>query len=223
MLRHLIFITLFVLTGFASKAQRLDGVWSGIITRNATAYGGVESLEFYLYQYGNKFEGYSYAYKDERRFVLFSIKGKRNKKTNTIQFQEFGNPAFDLPDNHYPCEKKFDLTFTRIGKTQYLIGKWGGVGYGLDTTCFPGEDLMVVLQRIKKPDLPATQYVLGKLIKYFDKKAKEYKTDSLQQLAVADSIETRQPDVIIKPVLTKIEDSAFEKKRNSHTNEGLPL
>ncbi len=199
MLRTILILSLIVCST-CSLAQPLAGVWSGIISRNAGTYNGIESLELYLNQYGKKLEGFSYSYKEDRRFVLFNIKGKRNKKENEIILQEFGSPTYDLPDNFFPCEKKLTLNYKKIGKTQYLIGKWGGNGYGLDTTCFPGEDLLVVLQRIQKPELPVTHYVLKKLTNYIEKKLEKVNLDTTQQIVIADSIFKPEIEVQTKPI-----------------------
>lgn len=77
-------------------------------------------------------------------------------------------PAYILPENFRPCQKSFELQYYRIGNTQYLSGKWSGTGE--DTSCFPGEDLVVVLQKVKKPDYPLELFVQKKVIDYLYRK-----------------------------------------------------
>lgn len=154
------------------QAQRLEGIWSGKISRTASTYAGTESLEVQLFQSGKKITGHTFAFKDTSRFVLYWAVGLRNKKEKTLVLEERGVPYYILPPNYYPCEKVFSLNYHKIGKTEYLVGKWTGVGVGLDTSCFPGEDLLVVLQKQKKPDYPLGQYVARKILYYFNRRHK---------------------------------------------------
>lgn len=173
------YITLLVLVGCTIvQAQRLEGVWSGKISRTADTYAGTESLEVQLFQSGKKITGHTFAFKDTSRFVLFWAVGLRNKKEKTLILEERGIPYYILPPNYYPCEKVFSLNYHKIGKTEYLVGKWTGVGVGLDTSCFPGEDLLVVLQKQKKPDYPLEQYVARKILYYFNRRHKLPQTEN---------------------------------------------
>jgi hypothetical protein len=178
-------IALFVfLLGTTVQAQRLEGIWSGKISRTASTYAGTESLEVQLFQSGKKITGHTFAFKDTSRFVLFWAVGLRNKKEKTLVLEERGIPYYILPANYYPCEKVFSLNYHKIGKTEYLVGKWTGVGVGLDTSCFPGEDLLVVLQKQKKPDYPLEQYVARKMLYYFNRR---HKIPQLQKDIPADT------------------------------------
>lgn len=154
------------------QAQRLEGVWSGKISRTANSYAGTESLEVQLFQSGKKLTGHTFAFKDTSRFVLYWAVGLRNKKDKTLILEERGDPYYILPSGYFPCEKVFSLNYYKIGKTEYLAGKWTGVGVGIDTSCFPGEDLLVVLQKQRKPDYPLEQYVARKVLDYFNRRHK---------------------------------------------------
>lgn len=178
-------IALFILLWCTTvQAQRLEGIWSGKISRTARTYAGTESLEVQLFQSGKKITGHTFAFKDTSRFVLFWAVGLRNKKEKTLVLEERGVPYYILPPNYYPCEKVFSLNYHKIGKTEYLVGKWTGVGVGLDTSCFPGEDLLVVLQKQKKPDYPLEQYVARKMLYYFNRR---HKIPQLQKDIPADT------------------------------------
>ena len=148
--------------------QQLTGIWSGKISRSSALRHGVESIEMQVFQSGRNIEGYTFAFKDTSRFVLYPMEGLRNKKEKTCRIWETGMPAYVLPENFRPCQKSFDLQYYRIGNTQYLSGKWSGTGE--DTSCFPGEDLVVVLQKIKKPDYPLELFVQKKVIDYVFRK-----------------------------------------------------
>lgn len=149
------------------QAQQLTGIWSGKISRSAAKYSGVENVEIQLFQSGKRLWGHSFSFKDTSRFVLFRVEGNRNRKEKSVLLQENGVPFYILPATYFPCEKFFNLTYSKIGKTEYLTGKWGGVGFGLDTSCFPNEQLIVVLQKLKDPDYPLEAFVSQKFIDYF--------------------------------------------------------
>lgn len=149
------------------QAQQLTGIWSGKISRSTANYAGIESVEVQLFQSGKRLWGHSFSFKDTSRFVLFRVEGNRNKKDNFVTLQENGHPFYQLPTGYFPCEKFYNLTYSKIGKTEYLTGKWGGVGVGLDTSCFPNEQLIVVLQKLKRPDYPLQAFVNKRLIDYF--------------------------------------------------------
>ncbi len=162
----LLLILLNCLTG-SLQAQQLAGIWSGKISRSTANYAGTESVEVQLYQSGKRLWGHSFSFKDTSRFVLFRVEGNRNKKEKFVALQEEGNPFYHLPPGYFPCEKFYNLTYSKIGKTEYLTGKWGGKGIGLDTSCFPNEQLIVVLQKLRKPDYPLQAFVSERLMDYF--------------------------------------------------------
>jgi len=152
------------------KAQSIQGIWSGKISRRSATTGATESLEIQISQTGNVLWGHSFAFKDTSRFVLYKLEGKRNKKEKSVSLKETGQPAYSLPDAYFPCEKIYTLDYYRIGNTQYLSGTWGGRGAYMDTSCFPNEELLVVLQKIKIPDYPINSFVAKKLVNYFTRK-----------------------------------------------------
>lgn len=155
-------ITILLATAFlfSGYAQPLTGIWSGKISRKGDGYGGVESLEMQIYQSGKQLKGYTFAFKDTSRFVFFGMAGNRNRRNQVITIKESGYGYYLLPTGFWPCEKAFTLKYYKVGKTQYLSGTWTGVGS--DTSCFPGEELLVVLQKIRKPEYPVEQFVQQK-------------------------------------------------------------
>ena len=160
MRKTLLCFLMLLFAGLYVQAQQLTGIWSGKISRKAPGYGGVESLEMQISQSGKQLRGYTFAFKDTSRFVLFDMAGNRNKRTQTIYIRELGIAYFLLPPGFLPCEKIFSMKYYKIGKTQYLSGTWTGLGN--DTSCFPGEELLVVLQKIKKPEYPIESFVQKK-------------------------------------------------------------
>lgn len=165
--RIILLCAMIVISSFL-HAQQLTGIWSGKISRSSAERHGVESIEMQIFQSGRSMEGYTFAFKDTSRFVLYPMEGVRIKKEKKCRIWETGLPAYILPENFRPCQKYFELQYYKIGNTQYLSGKWSGTGE--DTSCFPGEDLVVVLQKIKKPDYPLELFVQKKVIDYVYRK-----------------------------------------------------
>lgn len=177
------------------KAQSLQGIWTGKISRRSATTGATENLELQISQTGKVLWGHSFASKDTSRFVLYRIQGKRNKKEKSVSIKEVGQPAYSLPDEYYPCEKIYDLEYYRIGNTQYLSGTWGGRGLFMDTSCFPNEELLVVLQKITSPDYPINSFVAKKLVNYFTRKQALSITDSFGIEEKLDEQELTKPTV----------------------------
>ena len=177
-MKRFLFFLLWMHCVFAEiKAQQLSGIWSGKISRSTSSYRGVEDIEIQLDQSGKYLSGCSIAYKDTDRFVVYGLYGVKNRKEQIVNINETGTALFILPDQFLPCEKFFTLKYYKIGKTQYLSGKWGG--YGKDTNCFPGEELQVVLQKVKKSDEKIIKYLSKKLTEYYH--PKQISTDTIER------------------------------------------
>jgi hypothetical protein len=175
-----------------THAQSLTGIWSGKISRKTAEYSGVESLEMQIYQFGKQLNGYTFAFKDTSRFVLYGMAGRRNKRTQQLSIKETGVAYFLLPAHFWPCEKIFDMKYYKIGKTQYLSGTWSGRGN--DTSCFPGEELLVVLQKIKKPEYPIGQFVQKKISDYILKKTTPTKNIDLPEPEINEPVAENRMD-----------------------------
>jgi len=185
----------------AVNAQSLTGIWSGKISRKASTRQGVETIEMQIYQSGKQLSGYSFTFKDTSRFVLYDMNGTRDKKTQTIRIREYGAAYYILPPDFLPCEKEFSLRYYKIGNTKYLSGVWSGRGY--DTTCFPGEELLVVLQKIKRPEYPIEHFVQKKMTDYF-----------LRQIPKEDTLTLPVPETVeVTPTLIYTADSSLADRK----------
>jgi hypothetical protein len=112
--------------------------------------------------------------------------GNRNKRTQTIYIRELGYGYFLLPPGFLPCEKIFSMKYYKIGKTQYLSGTW--TGRGNDTSCFPGEELLVVLQKIKKPEYPINNFVQKKFTDHILRHVTKPKTEPEPEQEIAETV-----------------------------------
>ncbi len=185
------------------QAQSLTGIWSGKISRKSPQRQGVESVEMQIYQSGKNLSGYSFTFKDTSRFVLYDMNGTRNKKTQTIRIREAGFAYYLLPPDFLPCEKEFSMRYYKIGRTQYLSGTWSGRGY--DTTCFPGEELLIVLQKIKNPEYPIDHFVQKKMTDYFLRRIPKQDTLTIPGYETANDIPSIDPPADSLPAERKLE------------------
>jgi hypothetical protein len=167
-MKPLLICLLFFIAGIHlhAGAQQLSGIWSGKISRSAPGSRGVQDIELQLNQSGKNLSGCSISYKDTTQLVLYGLYGIRKKKTNEVEINETGTALYMLPAHFLPCEKFFTLKYYKIGKTQYLSGTWGGVGK--DTSCFPGEELLVVLQKVKNSDERVMKFLRKKIFEYYN-------------------------------------------------------
>jgi hypothetical protein len=199
----IIFICL-CLVNEVSFAQKLAGFWNGKISRNSGKGYGADNFEVHIYQDGKNLYGYTFAYSDTSRFVLYRFEGKINKKTKLANLEEFGYAFVLLPDSLHPCEKKLELLYSKINNTKYLTGKWSGIS--IDTTCYPTEELLVALQRIDKPVFSSDFFISKKINHFFRNKQKylpaQIDTIETQPLEISSS----KPDSsIIAPLNRKLD------------------
>ncbi len=173
-----------------TTAQNLAGFWNGKISRKSALGYGADNLEIHIYQSGRDIWGYTFAYTDTNRFVLYKFNGTFNKKEKKIDIQEFGVAFAMIPDQFFPCEKKFDLKYTRINNTKYLTGKWSGVIP--DTACYPDNELLVAVQKVNLPLFKEDMDIVQKINHFFTNR-KEY-AKSVQEKPEAEITQTIAPD-----------------------------
>ncbi len=191
-------------------AQPLSGIWSGKISRTTKEYRGVESLEIKISQTGKRLYGYSLAFKDTSRFVLYGLEGNKNKKQQSIEMYETGSAVFILPREFLPCQKFYDLKYYKIGKTQYLSGKWTGAGE--DTSCFPGEELLVVLQKVKTSDYTINKFMQKKITEFYTQRQVP---DEAAEPAVVETIPVKKVSPDSVPAERKIDIQEIIKVKDS--------
>ena len=171
MLKKLLLL-FFITTASAQSpiAQDLTGFWNGKISRKSAKGYGADNLEIHIYQWNNQIRGYTFAYRDTSRFVLYKFTGTVNSKQKSIKMEEYGMAYVLLPDRFNPCEKKFELHYTKINNTRYLTGKWSGIS--IDTTCYPDEELFVAVQKVKIPFFSQDMTMNEKIQHYIEHKEK---------------------------------------------------
>ena len=181
------FVTALLVEG---TAQNLAGFWNGKISRKSAIGYGADNFEIHIYQSGKEIWGYTFAYTDTSRFVLYKFNGILNKKEKQISIQEFGFAFVLIPEQFYPCEKKLELKYSKINNTKYLTGKWAGVV--LDGACYADEELLVAVQKINIPFFKEDMNIVEKIDHFFTKKEK-YSKD-VQEKPEVEITQTIMPD-----------------------------
>jgi len=138
-----------------SNAQPLTGIWAGKRTQNAGGCFPEYSLELHIiYMKNNSFIGNAFSY-DKDRYTKINFTGKFNPLTNRMVIIENAVVQYNVPDNCVPCIKTYDLTFTKNGTAETLLGEWKGHEMGNNHNCQPGK---ITLSRQIKASFPVDVY-----------------------------------------------------------------
>jgi len=138
-----------------SNAQPLTGIWAGKRTQNAGGCFPEYSLELHIiYMKNNSFIGNAYSF-DKDRYTKINFTGKFNPLNNRMVIIESAVLQYNVPDNCVPCIKTYDLTFTKNGSSEALLGEWKGHEMGNNHNCQPGK---ITLARQTKASFPVDVY-----------------------------------------------------------------
>ena len=138
-----------------SNAQPLTGIWAGKRTQNAGGCFPEYSLELHIiYMKNNSFIGNAYSF-DKDRYTKINFTGKFNPLNNRMVIIESAVLQYNVPDNCVPCIKTYDLTFTKNGSSESLLGEWKGHEMGNNHNCQPGK---ITLARQTKASFPVDVY-----------------------------------------------------------------
>lgn len=209
-----------------TTAQNLAGFWNGKISRKSGLAYGADNLEIHIYQSGKDIWGYTFAYTDTNRFVLYKFNGTFNKKEKNINLQEFGVAFALIPDQFFPCEKNFELKYTRINNTKYLTGKWSGAIP--DTACYPDNELLVAVQKVNLPLFKNDMDIVQKINHFFTnrkeyaKAVQEKPETEITQTTIADSskIKLRDRRLDIQQILAVKDTTIFISLYDNAINDG---
>jgi hypothetical protein len=153
-MRFLLLPLLLGLTGVA-YTQQLTGVWGGIRTQNAGGCFPAYSTELHIiYMQNNSFLGNVYSY-DNDRYTKINFTGRYNPLTKRMVIIENAVLQYNVPDSCIPCIKTYDLTFTKNGDGEVLLGEWRGHEMGNNNNCQPGK---ISLSRVTRSIFPVDVY-----------------------------------------------------------------
>ena len=136
-----------------ANAQSLTGIWRGTRTQNP---GGcflqyVQELHItYMNARDNSFMGNAYS-GDKERFTKVLFTGRYNPTTKRMVIIESAVLQYNVPDNCIPCIKTYDLTLSKNGAEESMLGEWKGHEMGNANLCQPGK---ITLQRTQTAIFP---------------------------------------------------------------------
>lgn len=134
-------------------SQSLTGIWRGTRTQNA---GGcfpqyIQELHItYMNAKDNSFMGNAYS-GDKERFTKVLFTGRFNPATKRMVIIESAVLQYNVPENCIPCIKTYDLTLSRNGLDESMLGEWKGHEMGNANLCQPGK---ITLQRSQTAVFP---------------------------------------------------------------------
>jgi hypothetical protein len=160
-----------------TAAQPLTGIWRGKRTQNVGGCFPEYSLELHItYMFDNTFMGNAYSF-DKDRYTKVNFKGRYNPLTKRMVIMENSVLQYNVPENCIPCIKTYDLTLSKNGLEEALMGEWTGHEMGNTHNCQPGK---ITLTRQNKSSFPVDLY----------------QNDSLAAIQKDLHIENRQKDLL---------------------------
>jgi hypothetical protein len=133
-------------TAFFSRAQDLNGFWSGRLSMPGGCFG-VNNIELQLHVRGNSVFGDSYHYENVNYYVKKKLTGTYDSATKKLILHEEYVTTYHIPTTCTICIKNFYLSYSKEGKVETLSGNWDGkiMNTGMDCSVGP-----IVLSRIKE-------------------------------------------------------------------------
>ncbi|MEO5593182.1 MAG: hypothetical protein ABIR15_06950 [Chitinophagaceae bacterium] len=149
-MRNLLFVTL-LLAGYMGNAQDLNGIWRGKLTQ---APGGCFpeyniELQINFIPAANTFSGKAYDYHDTSKYVKLDFIGRYNGTTKRMVIIENDLMETHIPDNCVPCIKTYDLSWSKSGNEEILVGECKGREFGSYGNC---PSYKVMLKRVAVSD-----------------------------------------------------------------------
>jgi hypothetical protein len=186
-----ILFCLLVIGSSSLVAQPLTGIWRGKRTQGSQGCFPEYFLELHItYANETSLMGNAYSYVNDKQYTKVNFTGRYNPLNKRMMITESAVLQYSVPDNCIPCIKIYDLTWSKNGKLESLLGDWTGHEMGNNNACPPGK---ITLNRETVPTFPVDVY----------------QSDSLQKLQKNLKIQTREKEVVqtisIDTVAVKIE------------------
>src|SRR3982751_5590815 len=147
-----IFFLASIMYSCAVAGQDLNGIWQGTLTQGP---GGCFpqyhiELQINFIITANTLSGKAYDYFDKSRYVKLDFIGRYNSTTKRMVIIENDLMESHIPDNCVPCIKTYDLSWSRSGNEEVLIGECKGRQFGSGINDCPA--YKIILKRVAKSD-----------------------------------------------------------------------
>jgi hypothetical protein len=151
-----LFPLLLLLCGGTLMAQNLTGVWRGKRTQGAQGCFPEYALEIHItWASETMLMGNAYSYVDTKQYTKINFTGRYNPLNKRMVITENAVLQYNVPANCIPCIKTYDLTWSRNGPAESLLGEWSGHEMGNSNTCPPGK---ITLNKETTPVFPVDIY-----------------------------------------------------------------
>jgi hypothetical protein len=173
-----ILFCLLVIIGHSLSAQPITGIWRGKRTQGSQGCFPEYFLELHItYANETSLMGNAYSYVDNKQYTKINFTGRYNPLNKRMVITENAVVYYSVPANCIPCIKIYDLTWSKNGTLESLLGDWKGHEMGNSNVCPPGK---ITLNREKVPAFPVDIY----------------QNDTLQKLQKSMKIEQREKEVV---------------------------
>ena len=123
-----------------SFAQDISGIWRGYFI---TDKGGQYRFEVQIeHTRNNTLSGVTYSYQDKRFYGKSAMTGNFSKTTGNALIQEIKTIEIKIESGFVPCIQKFQLSYVKSGKEEFLEGLFTSVVEKTDSVnnYFRGDD-----------------------------------------------------------------------------------
>ena len=127
-------------------AQNVEGFWKGTLSMRGGCFP-INNIELQIHLTSEGAFGDSYHYLDIDNYVKKNFNGSWYPSSKKIVLQEGIVTTFKIAPNCSVCIKKYDLTYTRTGNLEQLVGGWTGKIMNTNVDCDAGT---ITLSRIKE-------------------------------------------------------------------------
>lgn len=138
--------TLLILLFSILHSQNVEGFWKGTLSMKGGCFP-VNNIELQIHLTSEGAFGDSYHYLDIDNYVKKNFNGSWYPASKKVILQEGVVTTFKIAPNCSVCIKKYDLTYTRNGNLEQLVGGWTGKIMNTNVDCDAGT---IVLSRIKE-------------------------------------------------------------------------
>ena len=139
-------LSLFILAYPILFAQNVEGFWKGTLSMRGGCFP-INNIELQIHLSNEGAFGDSYHYLDIDNYVKKNFNGAWYPSSKKIVLQEGVVTTFKIAPNCSVCIKKYELTYTRNGNVEQLVGGWTGKIMNTNIDCDAGT---ITLSRIKE-------------------------------------------------------------------------
>ena len=145
LVKKIVVIAMSLCLFLSAGAQNLNGFWKGTLSMRGCF--PENNIELQITMENDEATGDSYHYQDIDNYVKKNFTGRYNKEYRKLIIQEGSVTTYHIPFRCVICVKEFNLTYSKEGNVERLIGEWDGNVLNTGASCSGGN---IILTRIKE-------------------------------------------------------------------------